>query len=129
MSETVDDVKAAVREFLRARFQPVQPARADNKKVHLEVWETQFRSRAVGLEFDHDDRVNFWVTSINVPPVLPPSIKASRKTPKGPAWTDENGDGANSNLSAYDEFRTKPLARLGVTSTSEAMLILDHLTR
>jgi hypothetical protein len=129
MSEAIPALKGAVRAFLRAHGQPVPAKTATSKKEHLEVWHVGPRRRALGLEFDHDGLVNFWVTSLNIPKDLPPSVEAVRKTPKGKGWTDTNGDGANSNLSSYDDFRTRPIARLGVTRSEDARMILDHLNR
>lgn len=129
MSETITDLKVAVRAFLRANAQPVPAKTATSKKEHLEVWHLGPRRRALGVEFDHDGLVNFWVTSLNMPQGLPPSVEVARKTPKGKGWTDPNGDGANSNLSSYDDFRTRPIARLGTTRAEDAKMILDHLNR
>ncbi|NDV52873.1 hypothetical protein [Salipiger sp. PrR003] len=129
MSETINDLKGAVRAFLSAHAQPVPAKTATSKKEHLEVWHVGARRRALGVEFDHDGLVNFWVTSLNMPQGLPPSVEVVRKTPKGKGWTDANGDGANSNLSGYDDFRTRPIARLGVTRIEDAKAILDHLNR
>ena len=129
MSETITDLKNAVRAFLRVHGQPVPAKTATSKKEHLEVWHVGPRRRALGLEFDHDGVVNFWVTSLNIPKDLPASVEVVKKTPKGKGWTDANGDGANSNLSSYDDFRTRPIVRLGVTRTKDASVILDHLNR
>lgn len=129
MSETIQDVKNTIRAFLRADFNPVPPKTRSSQKKHLEVWITRQDRRALGLEMDHDEVVNFWVTSVNIPPADTETITVVRKTPNGSKWTDANGDGANSNLSSYDEFRTKPIARLGVTRRADAELILRHLSR
>ncbi len=129
MSETITDLKGAVRAFLRAHAQPVSAKTATSKKEHLEVWHLGDRRRALGVEFDHDRLVNFWVTTLNMPHGLPTSVEVVRKTPKGKGWTDANGDGTNSNLSSYDDFRTRPIARLGITRAEDARMILDHLNR
>lgn len=129
MSETTTDLKGAVRAFLRAHALPVPAKTATSKKEHLEVWLIGSRRRALGLELDHDRLVNFWVTSPNIPRDLPPSVEVVRKAPKGKGWIDENGDGANSNLSSYDDFRTRPVARLGVVNVGDAEHILAHLNR
>lgn len=129
MSETINDLKGAVRTFLRTHAQPVPSKTTTSGKVHLEVWHVGPRRRALGVEFDHDGLVNFWLTSLNMPQGLPPAVEVVRKTPKGNGWTDINGDGANSNLSGYDDFRTRPIARLSVTRIEDAKEILDHLNR
>lgn len=129
MNETIHDLKGAIHAFLRTHGQPVPAKTAASQKEHLEVWLIGDRSRAAGLEFDHDGLVNIWVTSMNIPPNLPGSVQVTRKVPKGNKWTDANKNGANSNLSSYEEFRTKPIARLGVTSMTDADEILTHLNR
>ena len=129
MSEMIDDVKSAVRSFLHKNGKPVTAKTSTSRKEHLAVWLIGDRRRAAGLEFDNDTIVNFWVTSLNIAPSLPNTVTVTRKTPKGSKWTDGNGNGANSNLSNYDEFRTKPIARLGVTSVADAEVILTHLNR
>ena len=126
---TAEDVKNSVRAFLRAECEPVPTKKAGSNQVHLEVWVTRQRRRAIGIEMDHDKLVNFWVTSMNIPPDLPASISVHRKQPTVRGWTDDNGDGTNSNLSAYEEFRTKPIARLGVSTEADVMTILEHLNR
>lgn len=129
MSKQIEDTKAAIRAFLKQNCRPVPPKTWTSQLRHLEVWETLCGHRAIGLEFEHGDIVNIWVTSLNIPAALPNSVKVARKTPKGSKWTDVNGDGASSNLSAYDAFRTKPIARLGVVTADDAEAILAHLTR
>ncbi len=129
MSEAITDVKGAVRAFLRANAQPVPAKRATSENVHLEVWHVGSRRRVLGVEFDHDGLVNFWVSNLNIPLGLPPSVEVVRKRPQGTGWTDANGKGANSNLSSYDDFPTRPIARLGVISAEDAKVILDHLNR
>jgi len=126
---TIEDIKNTVRAFLRAECEPVPTRKAGSNKVHLEVWVTRQRRRAIGIEMDHERLVNLWVTSMNIPPNLPDSISVNRKQPVGRGWTDQNGDGANSNLSAYEEFRTKPIARLGVSTEADAKSVLEHLNR
>ena len=129
MSGTIADVKVAVRSFLRAEGRLVPAATSTSQREHLEVWHIGSSRRAVGFEMDHDTIINFWVTTMNVPPNLPESIAVARKTPKGRVWTDANGKGANSNLSSYADFPTRPVARLGVTRSEDAKLILEHLNR
>ncbi|MFX4300256.1 hypothetical protein [Pseudosulfitobacter pseudonitzschiae] len=129
MSETITDLKGAVRAFLRAHAQPVPAKTATSGKVHLEVWHVGPRRRALGVELGHQGLVNFWVTPLNIPQGMPSSVEVVRKTPKGKEWIDANDDGANSNLSSYDDFRTRPITRLGVTRIEDARAILDHLNR
>ena len=129
MSETIEDVKQEVCSFLKKHCKSIPAQRASSGRVHLEVWITNTRSRALGVEFDHDNVVNLWVTRMNVPSTLPPTIQAIDKEPKGRVWTDDEGRGANSNLSSYDVFRTRQITRLGVSSVEDAMLVLDHLNR
>lgn len=127
MTGDIEILKRMVRSFLREQLEPVPSQRAMSGKVHLEVWRTRAKGRPLGLEMDHKDRVNFWIVRMSVPAGLPASVEVTHKVPKGRAWTDENGRGANSNLSAYDEFRTKPITRLGVISEKDARFILEHL--
>lgn len=124
----VPALKAHVRDMLRDGFHEVPAARPSSGKVHLEVWEAR-PGRAVGLEMDHDAQVNFWVTRLNVPSDLPTTIGRNDKQPRGRVWTDEAGRGANSNLSAYEAFRSKPITRLEVTTEADARAILEHLKR
>lgn len=125
----IENLKGALRARLRRDFNEVPSARDTSRKAHLEVWESKRSSRVIGVEFDHADRVNLWVTSLGMPRDLPPSIERADKEPKGRGWTDARGDGANSNLSAYRQFVTRPVARLGVKTLDEAALVLDHLCR
>ena len=127
MSGQVAELKSFVRAFLRQNMEPVPPQRANSGKVHLEVWRSPGKRRPVGLELDHDAHVNFWLVRMNVPQSLPVSITAVQKEPKGRGWTDAEGDGANSNLSSYDEFRTKRITRLAVTSIDDARVVLEAL--
>lgn len=129
MNAQIEEMKGAVRAFLHNQGQLIPTKTATSQREHLEVWTIGGRRRAAGFEFDHDGVLNIWVTALNRPPSLPAEVGVMQKTPKGRIWTDANGDGANSNLSAYDEFRTKPLVRMGVSNISDAMLILDHLNR
>lgn len=121
------ELKSYVRGFLRQHMEAVPPQRATSGKVHLEVWRSPGKWRPVGLEMDHDAHVNFWLVRMNVPQSLPASVAVAQKEPKGRGWTDAEGDGANSNLSSYDEFRTKRITRLAVTSIDDARIVLEAL--
>ena len=129
MNDEVVRLKQAVRAILREGFEQVQSARADSGKVHLEVWSSRSRARAVGLEMGHDTQVNFWVVRpLGIPASLPPTVERHDKDPKGPrTWIGADGKGANSNLGGYDAFRTRPLARLEVRTEDDARIILGHL--
>ncbi|SDY85814.1 hypothetical protein [Citreimonas salinaria] len=128
MSTVIADLKDAVRATLRADFEPIPSVRANSGKVHLEVWRSRGKRRAVGVELGHDTQVNFWVVRpFGLPKTLPASVERVDKQPKGRLWTDAEGKGANSNLSAYEEFRGNPIARLEVRSIEDAHVILDHL--
>jgi len=130
MMDNIMTLKAFVRSFLReSGMEAVPPKRASSGKVHLEVWRTPHKGRPLGLEMGHDTIVNFWLVSLNVPKDLPEGVKVTRKTPKGREWTDEKGEGANSNLSAYDEFRTKPISRLAANSVDDAHYLLEALLK
>ena len=76
---------------------------------------------------DHDAHVNLWLVRMNVPQPLPASVAAVQKEPKGRGWTDAVGQGANSNLSSYEEFRTKRITRLAVTTIDDARTVLEAL--
>jgi hypothetical protein len=127
MSQEIAALKAFIRAFLRENMEPVPPQRATSGKVHLEVWRSPGRRRPVGLEMDHDAHVNLWLVRMNVPQSLPASVGIFQKEPKGRGWTDAAGDGANSNLSSYDEFRTKRITRLAVSSIDDARIVLEAL--
>jgi len=128
MTDTIQSVKAFVRSFLHRSCKPVPAMRAGSGKVHLEVWETASgRTRPVGVEFDHDGVVNLWLVTMHVSADLPNTVLRADKMPAGRKWTDVHGDGANSNLSAYEQFRTKKITRLGVKSIADAELVLDRL--
>lgn len=121
------DLKSYVRAFLRQKMEAVPAQRATSGKVHLEVWRSPGKRRPVGLEMDHDAHVNVWLVRMNVPQSLPASVAVIQKEPKGRGWTDAEGNGANSNLSSYDEFRTKRITRLAVTSIDDARIVLEAL--
>lgn len=126
----IDGLKVALRSRLRRDFLEVPSARESSRRAHLEVFESKIGRRAVGVEFDHADRINLWVVRLGMPRDLPPTVERVDKEPKGSrTWTDANGDGANSNLSAYKQFATRPLARLAVRTLNDANWILDHLTK
>ena len=129
MTDSIDDVRRFVRAFLSQYGQAVPPKTSTSQKEHLEVWTVGPKHRVAGFEMKHVGLMNIWVTSPNVPRDLPASVDVARKTPDGRAWTDANGDGANANLSAYDDFRTRPIARLGITSIADARAIVTHLNR
>ena len=127
MSGDMAELKSYVRGFLRQHMEAVPPQRATSGKVHLEVWRSPGKRRPVGLEMDHDAHVNLWLVRMNVPQSLPASVAVVQKEPKGRGWTDAEGDGANSNLSSYDEFRTKRITRLAVTTIDDARTVLEAL--
>lgn len=134
MTDTVAELKAYVLGQLRTNCAPVPPKTATSRMVHLSVWTTRGRGRAIGAELDHKGRVNLWVVSMYAPKDLPATVDVSRKVWKGSAWQDKEPnpartgrDGANSNLKGYDEFRTKPITCLGIKSIEDARAIFEHL--
>jgi hypothetical protein len=134
VTNNIDDLKAFVRAQLGANCNPVLPKTASSRQVHLSVWTTRGRRRPIGVELGHKDRVNLWVVSMYAPPLPPATVDVAKKVWKGSGWQDKDPDparrgrdGANSNLKGYDEFRTKPVTRLGVQSIEDARVILDHL--
>lgn len=132
MSETITELKRILRGRLLRDFSAVPPKTQKSEKKHLEVWQTASgMSRHVGLEFGHKDRVNIWVTTMNVPVPLPDTIQRTDKAWQGDCHVGIGSDekGANSNLKSYDAFRGKKVTRLGVTSLADAELILEHLTK
>ena len=129
MTDSIDDLRRFIRAFLSQHGQAVPPKRATSRKEHLEVWTIGVKRRVAGFEMKHAGLVNIWVTNLNVPSDLPASVEIAHKTPTGIEWTDVNGDGANSNLSFYDGFPTRRIARLGVTTIADARAILTHLNR
>jgi len=133
MIETIEDLKAYVNAQLRSHCEPVPPKTDTSQQVHLSVWTKRGRRKAIGVELDHADRVNLWVVSMYAPISLPKSVIVAKKVWHGSAWRDkdhvsgEKEHGANSNLKGYDEFRRKPITRLGIQSIHDAKLILDQL--
>lgn len=133
MTDAIDDLKTFVRGQLCANCDSVLPKTASSQQVHLSVWTTHRRRRAIGVELDHNDRVNLWVVSMYAPPSPPASVSLAKKVWKGSAWQDRDpvpgkkDRGANSNLKGYDEFRTKPITRLGIQSIDDAHVIFEHL--
>lgn len=132
MSDTdieIDSLKSTLRARLRREFTEVPSARDTSRKAHLEVWESKHGHRVLGIEFNHSDRVNFWLVRLGMPRDLPLTIERVDKDPKGRNWTDTNGDGANSNLSGYKQFATRPIVRLGIKTLDDAVQVLDGLCR
>lgn len=134
MTDDIADLKSFIRAQLSANCDPVPPKTATSRQVHLSVWTTRGRRRPIGAELGHKDRVNLWVVSMYAPSSPPATMEVAKKVWKGSGWQDKDPDparrgrdGANSNLRGYDEFRTKPITRLGVQSIEDARVILDHL--
>ena len=133
MNDTIADLKAFVSAQLSANCDPVLTKISTSHKMHLSVWTTRRRHKAIGVELDHRDRVNVWVVSMYAPPSPPASVVVAKKVWKGAAWQDKDPvsgqkeRGANSNLKGYDEFRTKPITRLGIQSIDDARTIFEHL--
>jgi hypothetical protein len=128
VSTVLAHLKDAVRAILCADFKPVPSTRASSGKVHLEVWRSRGKRRAVGVELGHDTQVNFWVVRpFGLPKTLPASVERVDKQPKGRSRTDAAGKGAKSNLSACEEFRITPIPRLETRSLEDARVILDHV--
>lgn len=125
----IDALKSAIRVRLRRDFAPVPSARESSEKVHLEVWQIKRGSRVVGVEFGHEDRVNFWLVQLGMPRALPSSIERVDKDPMGQGWTDASGKGANSNLLGYKEFVKRPIARLAIKNIADGLLVLEHLSK
>lgn len=60
----IENLKGALRARLRRDFVEVSSARDTSRKAHLEVFESKRGGRAIGVEFDHVDRVNLWVVRL-----------------------------------------------------------------
>lgn len=130
MSDSIDELKRALRLLMGGAFEPVAPARETSRQVHLEVWRTaEGKTRSAGLQMDLPDRVNLWITTMNVPMILPDTVDRSDKIWTGNRWSDDRNAGANSNLKSYDDFRGKKITCLGVKSLTDAQIILEHLSR
>ncbi|PYC48182.1 hypothetical protein DI396_04005 [Litorivita pollutaquae] len=134
MTNTNAELKSFIRAQLSANCDPVPPKTATSQQVHLEVWTTRGRRRAIGAELGQKDRVNLWVISMYAPTSPPITVEVAKKVWKGAGWQDKEPDpvrkgrdGANSNLKGYDEFRTKPITRLGIQSIDDARKIFEHL--
>lgn len=132
MSEAIEDLKRQIRARLPRDFRSVPPKTQTSEKKHLEVWETAAgKTRFVGFEFDRKDFLNIWLATMNVPAMLPETIKRTDKIWEGGrhVGVGEDTDGTNSNIKGYDAFRNKKVTRLAVTSLADAELILEHLTK
>lgn len=134
MTAATADLREFITAQLRANCDPVPSKTAASQQVHLSVWTTRRRRKALGVELDHKDRVNLWVVSMYAPPSPPASVLVARKVWNGSSWQDKDPDptrkgrdGANSNLKGYDEFRTKPITRLGIQSIDDARTIFEHI--
>ena len=106
-------------------MEAVPPQRTNSDKVHLEVWRSPTKRWPMGLELDHDTQVDLWLVRMNAPKTLPATVVAVHKEPKGRGWTDFEVTGSNSNLASYEEFRTKRITRLAVSSIEDARIAMD----
>lgn len=79
MNDTIADLKAFVSAQLSANCDPVLPKISTSHKMHLSVWTTRGRRKAIGVELDHRDRVNVWVVSMYAPPSPPASVAVAKK--------------------------------------------------
>lgn len=125
MSEEISAVKDHIRAFMRLNMDPVPAQRVTSGKVHLEVWRARGTGRPLGLEMDHDGQINIWLRRKDVPKTIPETVASVQKDPNGSTWKDVQGKGANSNLSAYVEFRGWKITRLAVTSQTEVSAVLE----
>jgi hypothetical protein len=84
MSDPISDLKVFITAQLRTKCEPFAPKTETSQQVHLEVGVTRDRpTQAIGVEFDHKDRVNFWVVSMYTPSTPPETVVVARKVWKG----------------------------------------------
>ena len=84
MTDAIEDLKRQIRARLPRDFRAVPPKTQTSQKKHLEVWETAAgKTHFVGFEFDRKDFLNSWLATINVPAMLPDTIKRTDKSWEG----------------------------------------------
>lgn len=127
MSQAKEDRNRAVEHILEDGFDLVPTKSGKGRRVRLEVWEAKGSGAQVGLEMEHEAVINIWMKRTDVPAKLPANSKRTDKEPDRKEWTDERGDGANSNLSFYPAFVGHPVTRLGVPTAGAAGEILGAL--
>ena len=128
MTKTNDELRGFLRGYLTAHrsVDPVTPKTATSGKVHLSVYRTK-TGKPIGVEFDKDTMQNIWVRAADAPKITFPRAKKTEKQWTGFEWKSSDGKGANSNLTAYDDFLGHDLIRFGVKNEDDAIVILEHL--
>lgn len=128
MDQAVDDLRGYLRRYLadHAFVEPVTPKKSNSATTHLEVFITA-SGNPIGIEFDKKSLVNIWLRSSDVLESVLPNLKVTRKFWDGTAWADEQGKGANSNLSGYNVFLKADLVRFGVSTQLDLHRVLDQV--
>lgn len=70
---------------------------------------------------------NIWVRAADAPKVTLARAKKTEKQWTGVEWKSPDGKGANSNLTAYDDFLGYDLIRFGVKTEDDAIVFLEHV--
>ncbi|MBA84442.1 MAG: hypothetical protein CML60_04950 [Rhodobacteraceae bacterium] len=129
MTRSIDELRGFLRGYLLAHptISEISSKTATSSKAHLSAFRTK-TGRPIGIEFDKDTLQNIWLRIQDAPPA-PSSTKTTEKHWTGTEWKSLDGKGANSNLSAYDDFHGHDLIRFGVNSQEDAVVILEHVLR
>ncbi|UWP96510.1 hypothetical protein K3X48_05915 [Aliiroseovarius crassostreae] len=129
MTRSIDELRGFLRGYLLAHpsISEIPSKTATSGKAHLSAFRTKAR-KPIGFEFDKDTLQNIWLRAQDAPPA-PSSTKTTEKHWTGTDWKSPDGKGANSNLSAYDDFHGHDLIRYGVKSKEDAVAILEHVLR
>lgn len=129
MTRSIDELRGFLRGYLLAHpyISEIPSKTASSGKAHLSAFRTK-AGRPIGIEFDKDTLQNIWLRTHDAPKA-PSSVKTTEKHWTGTEWKGFDGKGANSNLSAYDDFHGHDLIRFGVKSQEDALAILEHVLR
>ena len=129
MTRSIDELRGFLRGYLLAHpaVSEIPSKTATSGKAHLSAFRTK-AGNPIGIEFDKDTLQNIWLRTQDAPPA-PSSVKTTEKHWTGTEWQSPDGKGANSNLSAYNDFHGYDLIRFGVKSQDDALAILEHVLR
>lgn len=128
MTREIDDLREHLRAYLEGHpdIKPVEPKSGKSDKVHLSVYRATV-GKPVGIEFDKDTLQNIWLRASDAAGPKLANVKETPKQWNGVEWKSADGKGANSNLSAYDDFLGHDLVRFGVKSKDDADAILGRV--
>ncbi|UWP90194.1 hypothetical protein [Aliiroseovarius crassostreae] len=129
MTQSIDELRGFLRGYLLAHpsITEIPSKTTSSGKAHLSAFRTN-AGRPIGIEFDKNTLQNIWLRAQDAP-MAPASTKTTEKHWTGAEWKSPDGKGANSNLSAYDDFHGHDLIRFGVRSQDDTVAILEHVLR